>query len=97
MVGLMLLLTASVGRAALSDHDCRMIGPVMHCFNPPPPTPTSKAEIDARQRETIRDELEITKPFATGMTPENCRAVIASARARGRLDLAQISEHSCRR
>lgn len=95
MIGLILLLTVSAGGAVQADRDCRMIGPVMHCFNPPPPTPLSKAEIDARRQETIRDELEIMRPFAMGMTPENCRAVTALARAKGRMDLAQISEKSC--
>lgn len=91
-----LMLSALGSAVAAADRQCPMVGGVPLCPNPPPPTPVSKAQEEARHAAILRQEIALLKPLASGKTPENCRTVVASARKEGRLDIAEQVEASCR-
>jgi hypothetical protein len=75
--------------------DCRPIGEVIHCFNPPPSRPADPAEFARAREQVIAQERRIMAPLAAGASPAVCEAVQRSAAAEGRPDLELAVRYRC--
>ncbi len=81
--------------AEAAAHDCRPVGEVIHCFNPPPLQAISRAELERLTQEPFEQERRIRAPLANGRSPEVCLQVQRRAIEEHRSDIAMAVDYMC--
>lgn len=84
-----------VSGSALAQPDCRTIGAVPHCFNPPAPQPLTEEQKRALQEAIIAQDRAVLAPLASGRSVTSCAAAIRNAEQAKRWHLVKLVQDQC--